>query len=53
MILRKLVVVIIGIFNIRINKFKKEKLCENCKNYRNCIYRKGVNFCGNKIIFEK
>lgn len=43
MIPRKSVVAIIGISNTRINKSKKEKSCENCKNYRNCTYRKGPN----------
>ncbi len=52
MIPRKSVVAIIGISNTRINKSKKEKSCENCKNYRNCTYRKGANSCGNKTISE-
>lgn len=50
MIPRKSVVAIIGISNIKIDESKKEKSCENCKNYRNCTYRKGENSCGNKTI---
>ncbi|MCC0633133.1 vitamin B12 dependent-methionine synthase activation domain-containing protein [Clostridioides sp. ZZV15-6388] len=50
MIPRKSVVAIIGISNLKIDKSKKEKSCENCKNYRNCTYRKGANSCGNKTI---
>ncbi|MCC0629681.1 MULTISPECIES: vitamin B12 dependent-methionine synthase activation domain-containing protein [unclassified Clostridioides] len=53
MIPRKSVVAIIGISNTKIDKSKKEKSCENCKNYRNCTYRKGANSCGNKTIYEK
>lgn len=53
MIPRKSVVAIIGISNIKIDESKKEKSCENCKNYRNCTYRKGANSCGNKTISEE
>ncbi|EQF22478.1 vitamin B12 dependent methionine synthase, activation domain protein [Clostridioides difficile CD160] len=53
MIPRKSVVAIIGISNIKIGESKKEKSCENCKNYRNCTYRKGANSCGNKTISKE
>ncbi|NMS91907.1 Vitamin B12 dependent methionine synthase, activation domain protein [Clostridioides difficile] len=53
MIPRKSVVAIIGISNIQIDEAKKEKSCGNCKNYRNCTYRKGANSCGNKTISEE